>query len=778
MAQIETWYRQDIKQPVQVHHLHGNVFSQDNQGNVIGVEVFDGDTPASLSGSVSASIVRSDGGTVAATGVLSGNKLSVALPAAAYAVPGVISIVLKLTTGAIVLSLLAVVAIVYASSTDTPVDPGTIMPSIANLIEAINEAVATIPDDYEELSMAVNSGIQRVVHTIDWRNGYYDTSTGTYTTVTTYKCTTTKYPREIFPFLTNWLINAYDYVSLFNGDTYAGYYNSANPTSITTLEWDSFYLTIQNSGHPSGTDDIRFVTLGNLDEIQQDSVFNIDIPVIWWRNGVYKIADGTYNEEQTGYKCTQLTYKKEYLKFLSGWNYNDQYCYISLFNNGSYVGYRNIGQKIPETGWDSFALTVYLLSYNNNIESIHFETLKTIDGIVSRAITDEPSYIHWKKGYYDPSTGAYDGTTSPDNYRCSSYYFKRELLKYIVGWDFQTDVNYICLYNSSGNFVGIINNGSTSRLYDDNWSLFTLNVYLTTSPVSIPEIRFLQMLNNHVGIEVSTAAELIDAVQIAINNTDRERYYDIYLKSGTYELWPVLDKTQIIGTGDQLYHRGLELPDKCNLFGIGDVVLSCTIPESDNSEEHPYTHIVSTLNMHNTENVLENIHFVGNNTRYCIHDDSGFDEQNKQLIVRRCKFTHNGTESETYMPDPRCYGAGFATGRKAVFENCVFDSAGNCDVQFYVHTQIADYNKSDCETVIRECAFITDGKRAIDYQVINSDTPGGVITVSNCFFADNNEFYIRGGASPTTNHSATVFGSGNSPVTVTNLIEATMYFVE
>ena len=164
MAQIETWYQQDLKEPVHVQYLEGNVFSQDSQGNIIGVEVFDGDTPASLSGSVSASIVRSDGGTVAAAGTLSGNKLSVALPAAAYSVPGVISIVLKLTTGAVVLSLLAVVAVVYASSTDTPVDPGTIMPSIANLIEAISEAVATIPDDYEELSMAVNSGIQRVVH--------------------------------------------------------------------------------------------------------------------------------------------------------------------------------------------------------------------------------------------------------------------------------------------------------------------------------------------------------------------------------------------------------------------------------------------------------------------------------------------------------------------------------------------------------------------------------------------------------------------------------------
>ena len=163
MAQIETWYRQDLKQPVQVHHLHGNVFSQDNQGNLLGVEVFDDGVPASLSGTVSANIVRSDGGTVAATGTVSGNKLSVVLPAAAYAIPGVISVVIKLSSGgSAAVTLLAVVALVYASSTDTPVDPGTIMPSIQDLIDEIEDAVASIPSDYSSLSNAVADGLYSI----------------------------------------------------------------------------------------------------------------------------------------------------------------------------------------------------------------------------------------------------------------------------------------------------------------------------------------------------------------------------------------------------------------------------------------------------------------------------------------------------------------------------------------------------------------------------------------------------------------------------------------
>lgn len=184
MAQIETWFTQDLKKPVKVNYLDGNVFSHDNQGNIIGVEVFDGDTPASLSGSVSAYIIRADGVTVPATGAISGNKASVALPEAAYAIPGIISIVLKLTAGSVVITLLAVVATVYASSTDAAVDPGTIIPSIQDLIDAINDAVESIPPDYSELSSAVSSYIlSRTSNLIDIMsvtvyNLFPNTSTG------------------------------------------------------------------------------------------------------------------------------------------------------------------------------------------------------------------------------------------------------------------------------------------------------------------------------------------------------------------------------------------------------------------------------------------------------------------------------------------------------------------------------------------------------------------------------------------------------------------------
>lgn len=152
MAQLETWLRQDLKQPIKVQYLGGNLFSQDNQANLIVVEVFDDGVAATLGGSVSASVIRADGGTVAVpSGTVSGNKASVVLPQAAYAVPGQVSIVVKLTQSGTVTTLAALIAVVYRSSTDTVIDPGTILPSVETLIAQVNTAVASIPADYSNL---------------------------------------------------------------------------------------------------------------------------------------------------------------------------------------------------------------------------------------------------------------------------------------------------------------------------------------------------------------------------------------------------------------------------------------------------------------------------------------------------------------------------------------------------------------------------------------------------------------------------------------------------
>ena len=151
MALIETWVDCDLKKTVQIKCLSGNLFSMDNDGNLLGVNVYDDGEPASLSGTVSGNVIRADGGTVAVTGTLSGNQASIVLPQACYVVPGNLTITIKLTSSGTVTTLACIIGIVYRSSTDTAVDPGTIIPSIEALISEIETAVASVPADLSDL---------------------------------------------------------------------------------------------------------------------------------------------------------------------------------------------------------------------------------------------------------------------------------------------------------------------------------------------------------------------------------------------------------------------------------------------------------------------------------------------------------------------------------------------------------------------------------------------------------------------------------------------------
>lgn len=182
---IETWFTQDLKQAVQVQYINGNVFSQDNEGNKIGVCVYSDGEEATVTGSISGNVIRSDGATVAVEGSSSGNQAWVVLPQAAYAVPGVISVIIKQTVSSAVTTLCAVVANVYQTSTDTVVDPGTIVPDISTLIAAIDAAVDSIPLDYSELwdAVSVNESLlnngKYTIKTSDLESGSWSYTTKT-----------------------------------------------------------------------------------------------------------------------------------------------------------------------------------------------------------------------------------------------------------------------------------------------------------------------------------------------------------------------------------------------------------------------------------------------------------------------------------------------------------------------------------------------------------------------------------------------------------------------
>lgn len=158
MATLDYRTTCELNRPVTIKHLDGMFFSQDVQANRIVVSVVRGGVNEDLSGTVSANIIRADGETVVQTGEISGNVASVTMPAAAYAVPGAIAVFVKHTESGVTSTIAAVTGYVYKSTTDTIVDPGTIIPSIQDLLESIDdaiedleEAIAAIPQDYQDL---------------------------------------------------------------------------------------------------------------------------------------------------------------------------------------------------------------------------------------------------------------------------------------------------------------------------------------------------------------------------------------------------------------------------------------------------------------------------------------------------------------------------------------------------------------------------------------------------------------------------------------------------
>ena len=144
MARIETWYEQDLKKPVLPQYLEGRFFSFDNVGNLVGVNVYDNGSPATLSGSVTGYCVLQDGTTVQVNGTRSGNKVYILLPQSALSVPGTIGIGIKLVDSTTITTLLKLVATVDQTQTGNTVTPSQQV--ITDWSNAISAALQEVED--------------------------------------------------------------------------------------------------------------------------------------------------------------------------------------------------------------------------------------------------------------------------------------------------------------------------------------------------------------------------------------------------------------------------------------------------------------------------------------------------------------------------------------------------------------------------------------------------------------------------------------------------------
>lgn len=138
--------------------LSHTIGSGDDDANRFGVRAFRNGTPESLSGICTGYFIRADGETVViSNGTISGNKATVTLPEACYVVEGQFALAIKVSNGGVTTTMRIIDGVVNRTTTSVIVDPGTIIPSIEDLIQAIDDAIEGIPQDYSMLSVTAET---------------------------------------------------------------------------------------------------------------------------------------------------------------------------------------------------------------------------------------------------------------------------------------------------------------------------------------------------------------------------------------------------------------------------------------------------------------------------------------------------------------------------------------------------------------------------------------------------------------------------------------------
>ena len=153
---LQKVFVQDITQDVPVRQCGTIVFNADNLSNTVSVELYEGADPLTLSGSAVGAVIRADGLTVPLTGSISGNTASVTLTAECFAVPGQISVGIQIFEDSVKTTVLKAIYNVDVIDTGSIPAGGDTAAGVAELVEEIQAAVATIPEDYTQLQRTVS----------------------------------------------------------------------------------------------------------------------------------------------------------------------------------------------------------------------------------------------------------------------------------------------------------------------------------------------------------------------------------------------------------------------------------------------------------------------------------------------------------------------------------------------------------------------------------------------------------------------------------------------
>lgn len=149
----------DLSDQLKRYTLQTPLVQNNNMAHEFNVALMDGESEVPVE-NVSADFLRADGNVVPIFGdycTANGNVATVVLPEACYAVQGRATLTINVSSGDVKTCVGFFSCMVFKTNSASAVDPGTIIPSVAQLIEEIREVAESIPADYTELSETVES---------------------------------------------------------------------------------------------------------------------------------------------------------------------------------------------------------------------------------------------------------------------------------------------------------------------------------------------------------------------------------------------------------------------------------------------------------------------------------------------------------------------------------------------------------------------------------------------------------------------------------------------
>ena len=650
-------YKRDI---VDINLETGNIFrsflnhsigSGDEKADRFGFRVFRNGAPETISGSCIGLFIRPDGGTVTIQGAVSGNLAYVELPEACYVVEGNFTLAIKLIGTNVAGTIRIIDGTVTKTSTAVLIDPGTVIPSIEDLIEAIDEAVAAIPVDYSALSDAVNLvyNSPKIIESTFSAKG--QTLSLGYSVVAGYR-----------------------YYIRIKTDTGSSRFNAyvANDYSyVVQLSYPNYYSFIP---HTSGE-----LKLFNFNE---DASYIGDIEVEIEPRFIGNVVEGyvQYNTDEawvSDYPSRKLA---------------------DIPNNKIIIIAYN-GISITDSPVNYFTGTVVTINDTANHDPGMIQFAVSFSGnVYYRAYSGaQPQWHEWKKSWNVANDGnpvaQYKQYITAEEWLAE---FPSNLLADIptnriitIGSD------NIQPLDRPGYFVGnvvTLTSGTTLRpgalqiaTNISNNSIWVRHYRYSSSGnywVNWSKIKFDETVY-YVGANedhTSLVSLLLDLQNDQTNKT-------IYIRSGTYNLFTeymaeVNDARQRIQippddvtSPDYFEPYNAFVPNNTKIIGLGDVVLEFTPDASDITYGASVTW--SPLNIYGSCEI-ENITVKGHNCRYCLHNDDHNAYPNSKQVYRNVRFLYEYGDSKQVGSETKTLGFncttgfGIQAGSQHIYENCEF----------------------------------------------------------------------------------------------------------